>query len=212
MSISALKPGSFNAATKQISLAKNNVSLPFGVTLHRGRVHEITGLSGDGFAASILAMLSGPIVWVGRGQDVYSICPLSALSFFDPARLVTTECNTRKDILWAAEQALRSKGSDCVVVQMFQGPNLRESRRFQLAAEEGRTLGLILIEKSAQSSAAQTRWDCNPLPKTDLATNAHTWEWKLIKNKAGKAGCWQVRWRDGLHATRHVHMVSPASS
>lgn len=208
---SAQKLDRFSAVRRPISLSQNSVHLPLGVSLSRGRIHEITGLSADGFAASVISQTFGPIMWVGRKRDVYSVCPLAAQSYFDPSRLVTTECTSRKEILWAGEQALRSKGTDCVVIQLGQGPSLTESRRLQLAAEEGRTLGLALIEKSAQSSACETRWHCSPVP-ADQVANDTMWEWSLIKNKSGMPGVWRVIWKEHSHATGHVVVVSATSS
>lgn len=202
--------GGFTPARQATSLSQNFVHLPMGVSLARGRIHEITGLSVDGFAASVISQTHGPLIWVGRKRDVYSVCPLAAQSYFNPARLVTTECTTRKEILWAGEQALRSKGANCVVMQLCQGPNLRESRRLQLAAEEGQTLGLILIEKTAQSSACETRWQCNPIASEHVA-NDTMWEWALIKNKSGIPGVWRVSWKEDAHATGHVVVVPAAS-
>lgn len=185
----------------------------------RGRVHEVTGLAADGFVASVLSHMSGSAVWVGRAKDVHSVCPLAVAHYFDPGRLVITECISRQEILWVGEQALRSKGVDCVVIQLAQGPNLRESRRLQLAAEEGYSLGLVIIEKCAQSSAAQTRWQCDPHISDGAAANDHGWIWRLTKNKSGQLGTWQVQWKrpgtisgkGGNYAAGYVHMVSPAS-
>jgi protein ImuA len=182
-----------------------------GVSLAHGRIHEVTGVSVDGFAASVISLTDGPLIWVGRKRDVYSVCPLAAQSYFDPARLVMTECTTRKEILWAAEQALRSKGTDCVVMQLCQGPNLNESRRLQLAAEAGQTLGLILIEKTAHSSACETRWRCTPVASEHVA-NDTMWTWELIKNKSGIPGVWHVRWKEDAHATGHVVVVPSAAT
>jgi len=189
-----------------------HIELPFGHRLLTDRVHEITGPARDGWVLSILSLTSGPIIWIGRPKDVYSICAPAAASYFDPARLVVTECISRQEILWSTEQALRSNGPNIVVTELAQGPNLKESRRFQLAAEEGRTLGLLQIKNFAQTSASQTRWWCEAIASGTTNMNHRAWNISLIKNKGGQTGQWQVIWKEGLHATRHVHMVSTASS
>ena len=125
--------------------------------------------------------------------------------FFDPARLITCGCISRKEILWSTEQALRSRGAGFVVAELRQGPNLHESRRLQLAAEAGRTVGLILIERGAQSSASQTRWHCEPAKEEQ-------WRWQLIKNKAGRLGTWTVEWKERGHEKGYVHMVSASAT
>ena len=210
MQNSASRPDRFKAVRQPVSLSQNSVRLPIGVTLERVRVHEVTGLSADSFAAAVIFETVGPVVWIGRSRDVYSVYPPAISTFFDPKRLITTECLSRKEVLWAAEQALRSKGSDGVIVQLRQGPNLKASRRLQLAAELGCTLGLILIDKCAQSSAAQTRWRCDPVSSKSAKDNG--WVWAMTKNKGGKTGRWQVRWTESGYAACDVDMVSPASS
>ena len=128
------------------------------MSLMRGRVHEILGPGADGFVLAVLRATTGAICWTGREGRIASLCPLAMPAFFDPGRLITTSCISRKEVLWSAEQALRSRGADVVVIELNQGPDLKESRRLQLASEAGRTLGLIIIGRGAQSSAAQTRW------------------------------------------------------
>ena len=188
-----------------------------GVSIARSRVHEVTGRAADGFVLSVIGSAqntkeAGNIIWTGRQGRIASLCPLAMTRFFDPARLITCGCISRKEILWSAEQALRSKGAGIVVIELTRGPNLRESRRFQLAAEAGGTLGLILIERGAQSSAAQTRWLCEP--------DNGMWRWELMKNKAGQRGSWHVKWQevewkeqqDDPAKTGYVHMVSATSA
>jgi protein ImuA len=146
---------------------------------------------------------------------------MALCEFFDPARIVLTEGSNRKDVLWAAEQVLRSKGAGLTVIQLAIGPDLIESRRLQLAAEQGGGLGLVLIEGRAQSSAAQTRWHCQALPNVKTANpkaanDSAKWMWELTKNKSGNIGRWVVncpKIRGGPHgATRDVHMVAATAA
>ncbi len=193
--------------TKNITPA---TALPIflGLSLARSRMHEVTGRAADGFVLSVLGSSKGNIIWTGRQGRIASLCPLAMNRFFDPARLITCSCISRKEILWSTEQALRSRGAELVVAEMRQGPNLRESRRLQLAAEAGRTLGLILIERGAQSSASQTRWHCEPANDA----GGDLWSWQLIKNKAGRGGTWTVEWKERGHEKGYVHMVSASAS
>ncbi|NNE57772.1 MAG: hypothetical protein HKN36_06655 [Hellea sp.] len=213
ISAAELMPEGRETPAKSITKAihpSRNIPLFPGMTLARSRVHEVMGRAADGFILSVLAAGSGPIIWTGRQGRIASLCPLAMNGFFDPARLVTTACISRKEILWATEQALRSRGTDMVVAELTQGPSLRESRRLQLAAEAGRTLGLILIERGAQSSAAQTRWHCEPASNPN--NEGGLWHWQLLKNKAGQRGSWQVKWKERGSETGYVHMVSASSA
>lgn len=209
--LSQILPRPLNAAR----YIRRYVRLTDDIQLAKGRIHEVQGISADGFVASVIASTSGAAVWIGRQLDVYSLSPHALRTFFDPARLILTECLSRKEILWAAEQSLRTKGFECVIIQLGAGPNLQESRRLQLAAEEGQAIGLVIIEKGASSSAAQTRWHCRPFMSDTIAANA--WTWECTKNKSGACRAWNVRWRtsSGLSGgkeagleTGYVDMVS----
>lgn len=198
--------------------AKNlsGVMLTAELSLRRGRVHEVTGAAADSFAVVVGAKVSGPIVWIGLARDVGTLTPIALRAFIDPSRVLLTEGANRKEVLWAAEQVLRCKGAALVVIQLRLGPDLHESRRLQLAAEQGGCLGLILIERRAQASAAQTRWECQP-QKTIKAANdgalSERWSWTLTKNKSGPVGRWSVSYKGGKDAQTHnVHMVAWAAA
>jgi len=207
-----MQQGNVKYYRRQASLSLSQT----GVVLQNGRVHEACGTAADAFAVVMAAKLSGPLVWVGRGAQVGSLAPTALQAFFDPRRLVTAGCESRKEILWAAEQALRCGGVAGVIVEIGMGPDLKESRRLQLAAEAGRSLGLIVIGRAAQSSAAQTRWQCEALPRTD--TCGQSWCWSLQKNKSGRIGTWHVSWqahnkgRQGDGPSGDVHMVAASAA
>lgn len=198
------------------SVRNEPLRLTAELSLKRGRVHEVTGTAADSFAVIVATKTSGSIVWIGRARAVGTLTPMALCEFFDPARIVLTEGSNRKEVLWAAEQVLRSKGAGLTVIQLAIGPDLIESRRLQLAAEQGGGLGLVLIEGRAQSSAAQTRWHCQALPNANAANDSAKWIWELTKNKSGNIGRWVVncpKIRGGNHgAARDVHMVAATAA
>lgn len=198
---------SFKAVWRPENLPHTQLSLCEEVGLKHGRIHEVQGLSADGFALSVIAKSENQAVWIGKGEDIYSLSPLAIRRYFCPSRLTCALCLNRKESLWAAEQALRSGGFETVVLQLRNGPDLQESRRLQLAAETGRALGIVLIERNAQSSACQTRWQCEPLASNDSDLARPLWLWSLTKNKDGQLGRWAVRRKEDGHATGHVDMV-----
>ena len=177
------------------------------VRLSKERVHEVTGEAADLFAVAAAARTSGPIVWIGLARDVGSLAPTSLQSFLDPARIILAICVSRKEILWSAEQALRSPTAACVVAEIGDGPDLHESRRLQIAAEEGGSIGLLLISGRTSSSAAETRWLCETSSESDLA-----WVWTSIKNRKGKLGAWQARWNGKKDAQNAIHLVSATAA
>ena len=181
------------------------------LSLARGRVHEAMGEAADMFAVAIAAHTSGSVIWIGQSGDVCSLAPTGCEKFFDPTRVVAVSCLTRQETLWATEQALRLPGAACVVAELGDGPDLQTSRRLQIAAEEGDALGVVLISGRAQTSAAQTRWQCDPITDEDAS-----WGWRLVKNKSGNVGFWRARWAPddgrGDHAPGFVFMAAAAAA
>jgi len=196
---------------KQAIIKKELLKLTEEVSLELGRVHEILGPANDSFAITVAAKLSGPIVWIGRRRDVDTLTPMALQGYLDPTRVMLTEGMNRKELLWAGEQSLRSKAAKLVIIQLGNGPDLHESRRLQLAAEQGGSLGLILIERRAQSSASQTRWECYPKAAND-GVMPERWDWQLTKNKMGNLGRWSVMWEGSRGASRDVHMVATTAA
>lgn len=165
------------------------VQLSHEVNLTCGRVHEILGASADIFAVLAAALIDGPTIWAGRSGDVETIAPTGLQNFINPSHFIIVSCITRDEVLWAAEQALRLPGAACVIAELNEGPDLKTSRRLQIAAEEGGGLGIVLIKGRAQTSSAQTRWLCEPCDDEN-----NTWVWQLTKNKEGRTGVWRAHW------------------
>jgi len=175
------------------------------IQLSKGRVHELLGDSAFMFAALAVSRLKGPVIWAGLPQAVRTVAPTGVQDFFDPARLILTTGVSRTEILWAAEQALRARCAPCVIAEIQDGPDLKESRRLQIAAEEYGALGLILVHRAPQTSAAETRWHCQAAP-------GGGWDWACIKNKRGRGGRWHVTWAGNDDAPCAVPLVSAASA
>ena len=182
------------------------------VRLAKGRVHEVTGDSADMFAVLTASRVSGPIIWIGLARDIGSLAPTALQDFIDPARVILTEGISRSEVLWAAEQALRARCTPCVVVELSSGPTLRESRRLQIAAQEGGGLGLILIHGRAQTSACETRWHC-----TASRSGESAWVWTLTKNRRGELGAWHVNWINsdksgGAYEAGVIHLAAATAA
>ncbi len=177
------------------------ISLGNRVYLARARVHEVMGSAADLFAVTVAAHTSGAVVWIGQERDLFALAPTSLQQFIDPSRFILVSGVTRDENLWAMQQALLCGGAACVIAELGDGPDLKTSRRLQLAAEEGGTLGIALISGRAQTSAAQTRWSCEPCAE-------NMWNWRLTKNKSGVLGDWRVSIKGEDRASRIVDLVS----
>ena len=104
----------------------------------------------------------GVLVVLDRAQTFYP--PAAAAWGIDLNRLIVVRPQNARDELWAAVQALRSP----VVAAMWaniERLDARAFRRLQLAAEAGRTLGVLVrpITARGQPSWADVRLEVSPL-------------------------------------------------
>lgn len=122
-------------------------------------VHEVQGASRRAFAARVAADLIGPVLWIAPGHgdaDGRRLNPNGLSAFFDPARVVLVLCPDVKTILQAGEDALRSGSVPLVVLDLPVRPGLTPGRRLNLAAETGKSTGLMLVPETR--SGAMTAW------------------------------------------------------
>ena len=177
--------------------------------LRPARVHEVCGPAATAFAAICCAQARGDVLWIMESWRTEAINPTGLLAFFDPARLLIALTRDQTDSLAVAEEALKDGAVALAIVETTRPLNLREGRRLQLAAAEGRATGLCLIPEDMGSNAAETRWLATPLcdPASDRAGGDSTlMRWEIKKNKSGTIGVWDVRWDA---EARHLHVVSP---
>lgn len=153
-------------------------------------VHEICGPGAVFFAISHAAQVQGTVFWIRQKWQKDQINPIGLVNCLAPERLLSVATRTHIETLAVAEEALRSGASPLVIMELTNQVDLTDGRRLQLAAQAGKAMGLALISEGAGSNAAQTRWHCRPLfdPKD---STLH--QWKLIKNKSGTLGVWNVR-------------------
>jgi protein ImuA len=93
--------------------------------------------------------------------------------------------------LWAFEQTLGSGASDIALAWAVRDPRSREIRRLQLAAERGKTLGVLFRPQRAarQSSPAVLRMAVESRPTGVRLT--------LLKSRGGARGSVEVEWTAG---------------
>lgn len=176
------------------------------VWLQKGRLHEAQGGGAISFALSVAGQTKGSVAWIRNKYAPTCLCPDGIAPFLEPSRLVLISTLDRLEGLWAAEQALRLPGANCVVLEASEGPDLRESRRLQIAAEESGSLALVLIHGRANTSAAHTRWSCE-------STNQSVWpaRWRLTKSKDGQHGQWCVQFPDKVRDNHAPRLMSVAA-
>lgn len=187
--------------------------------LARGSIHEWFDGAGSAWppqqepvgiaALAAHAKNATAIVWIG--ERCWPFGPWLARRFGALLRAsVFIDVPRRADRLWAIDIALRCSGADAVIADAS-GLTMPESRRLQLAAESGRTLGLFLrpAQDIAHLSAARTRWRISPLPTN--SPDPH-WTLQLLRCKGLRpaekdARRWIVRQN---HATCDVRLAPEA--
>ncbi len=173
--------------------------------LRPARAHEVCGAGGHVFASIVCGCANGSALWISQAHQHERLHPEGLAQFCWPDRLIYASGKTHMDVLWMAEEALRSAAMQVVVVQLSKPIDLTAGRRLQLAAEAGNTLGVFQIPEGMGSNATETRWRCSP--HFD-AKDSSLHRWQLIKNKSGTLGDWIVRWDE---QARRVIVVSKVS-
>lgn len=180
-----------------------------GPALALGRAHEATGPAAMVFAALAAAQLSGPVLWIRPAWDRAALSPEGLAAFFDPARLVIVDAPRPLDILWTAEEALRSGAAPLVAAAAAAAPGLTPLRRLQLAAEAGGDAGgaaggrrakappplcLILPPEAGSAGAVESRWRCTPLPAwgAEGADAPPRWRFARSYGKSGPPLVWDA--------------------
>jgi protein ImuA len=195
-------------------------SLPLGIPaidkvlgggLMRGALHEIAAAgeahlpAASGFALGLAASTpSLRLFWItedmglaesgtphGAGIDAFG---------FAPERLVTVSTAHRRDLLWAMEEALRSRAVGAVIGEMRDGGiGTVAVRRLSLAAAESGTLALLLRAASpSDASTAATRWIVGAAPSSVIPGREirSRFTAQLVRNRYGPAGSWVLEWSD----------------
>ena len=173
-------------------------------TLSQARVHEAEGRGRRAFALFQAARHPGPLVWI-QPTHAPEMPMLRGLPRGVGERLHLLRPARELDLLWCVEEALRAAPVALVIAEPEQPLSLIAGRRLQLAAEAGRTTGLMLIRENAGSNAAETRWACAPLPTPSADSTLH--QWTLTKNKKGTIESRVLNWNG---ASTAFHMVSAA--
>src|SRR5690554_6357803 len=167
------------------------------------RVHEAEGRGRRAFALFQAARHPGPLVWI-LPAHVPEVPMLRGLPQRIGERLHLLRPSGEGDLLWCIEETLRAAAINLVIAEPEKPLSFLAGRRQQLAAEAGRTTGLMLIQTDAGSNAAETRWHCQAHASPADST-LH--RWNIIKNKSGTCKDWTVSWKGTSPA---FHMVSAA--
>jgi protein ImuA len=129
--------------------------------------------------------------------------------------VLTVSLRRPSDLLWAVEEALRSKAFSAIIAEIRgRSLDLTSARRLSLTAETGLTPVLLVCSHSfVGATAAISRWQVKarastPPPFDDRAPGAPAWDIALEGCRGGRPGDWSVEWS---HATHRFSLVAPVS-
>lgn len=192
--------------------------LPFGVPsidsalpgggLAYGAVHEIAGGGADAvvgacsamFIAGIAARTKGSVVWCLTRADIYA--PALAQVGLHPDRVIYVESADEAGVMASVEEALRYGGLGAVVGEIVR-LSMTDSRRFQLAAEQSGTIGLLMrrwrrpteATDFGNPTASRTRWRVSSMPSAPLPVEGigrARWMLELMRSRGGDGAEWIV--------------------
>ena len=155
----------------------------------------------SGFLCSSLsaANIKSNILWIserrsGEGGSLYG--PGLNDVGLDPSSVLLVETQSSSDVLWAAEEGLRSKAIGAVVAEISSSAralDLTASRRLALRSERsGVPAYLLATGEGLGATAARTRWRVTGAPSR-LAPGPSllgypAWTVELLKNRDGPCG------------------------
>jgi protein ImuA len=183
-----------------------NSQFPLGVN-HEFICNSKESLTASsGFIAGILSTLlkkgpatagRGAAIWISSSQIIF---PPALVSFgIDPSQVIFIHLRNRKHILWTIEEALKCEGLTAVIGDV---PfiDMTSSRRLQLASEQSRVTGFLLLTNNKQlgTTTSSCRWLIEHL-QSDSAdvipgVGCSRLKVELLKVRNGKPGQWVLEW------------------
>ncbi|MEY4981884.1 MAG: hypothetical protein RIR62_150 [Pseudomonadota bacterium] len=183
--------------------ARPDQPLVGGLRLALSRLHEFCGPARVTLAAILMGRMAGPVLWIGPGWQPERLYPDGLAPFADPGRLVMARARRVEDLLWAAEEGLRSGAAPLVVADLPEPPALTPVRRLHLAAAAGTeaarhanrppVLGLLLTPGDGGAAGVESRWRMAPLPAPSRLLDQGTrWHLARLRARMEPEAAWQV--------------------
>ena len=174
-----------------------------GLTLLRGRVHELCGPARTSLAALILGASDGPVIWVSPGWLSERVYPSGLCDFADPGRILFARARRPEDVLWAVEEALRSGAASMVLADLPAPPALTPVRRLHLACEAGAEaarnrggtppLALLMTPEDGGAQGVESRWHMAPVASgSTLTDNRSAWIMRRLRARMAPPAAWHL--------------------
>ncbi|MCQ9156303.1 ImuA family protein [Acidomonas methanolica] len=210
--------------------------LPFGVReidarlpgggLALGALHEVAGGGNDAlnaaaaalFAAGVAARTKGRVLWIVTRPDLFA--PALDQAGLAARRIIHVAAKSDTDMLACFEEGLRHGGLGAVVAEVGR-LTMTASRRLQLAAEGGGTIGIALRRWRRQTEAAEfgqptastTRWRISLLPSAPLpvpGVERPRWLLELLRARSGESADFEVEGCDAKGRLGPAGVTHPA--
>lgn len=185
----------------KIGQFRPNVEIPFvaDLKLAAGRTHEFCGSSRRTLALMLAGSLSGHLFWISCKHSKMHLNPEGVMTYVNPGRLVVVSPSTERDVLWCAEEVLRSGTAAVVVAELTEIPKMLIVRRLHLAAQTGigtgvSSVGVILTPGGGSAQGVETRWHMSPLHVSGLlrwrlerrhSRGVAPMAWNLVRDLSG---------------------------
>jgi len=192
-----------NIGCPEIEQAFPNTSFPIGCT-HEFITNNLQdAASTNGFITAILSKLlklGGACLWISTSRTIFP----AALPAFNvnPEQLIFIDLKNEREVLYATEEALKCNKLIAVLADI-RNLSFKESRRFQLAAEQSRVTGFIIRHQPhvINTIASVSRWHITSLPSTIKdgipGVGYPRWKVELQKIRNGTPSTWIVEWSSG---------------
>ena len=168
--------------------AEDDVPFLGPLAMARGRVHEICGPARRTLALVVAAASAGEVFWIAPAWSADRLHGDGVAGLVEPGRFVFVSPRQAGDLLWCAEEALRSGAVPLVVADLPEPPALTPIRRLHLAAETGTgrggaPLGLVLTPEGA-APGVESRWS--------FAQAGRGWRLERQKERTAPPRAWHV--------------------
>ncbi len=176
------------------SPSRPSVTLWQQLSLAQGRLHEAIGPARRFFALQVAAALSGPVMWIRPRWQIDQLNPDGMRPWMDPGRLIDIAPNRPVDLLWCAEEVLRSGTVPLMVVELPEPPGLTPIRRLHLAAEAAMAdgahapIGLLLTPGPEGAPGIETRWFMRP----DHSKDRRRWYLERQRARTAPLAAWHL--------------------
>ncbi len=165
------------------------------LALARGRVHEFCGPARRTLAAMLMGECSGTVIWIGAAWIPERLYAPGLCEFAEPSRIIFAMARRPEDLMWSAEECLRSGAAPLVIADLPGIPSLTPVRRLHLAAETGADaaqgrrpppLGIVLTPGEGGAQGIESRWRLDPAPSIgpNLALEGGVPGWRLQRLRA----------------------------